>query len=152
MYLRLDKYSSPEKALVNGEANGGYIRFILWNMTKSFHKSKQKLGKVRIGEGFEIEQVENFDDYGYGKFLKCLDRELETWSDFERTLFRLYIGTYGTQNIKTYGEKIPIRKFVRESTIPQNTIFTTLRKCKQMIKENLAEDWQDYLNDDIELL
>ncbi len=152
MYLRIDKYSDKDRLIYKGQLNVGYIRFTLRNMTFAFHKEKKKVDKFRIGEGFDIEQEENGEAFAYGKFLHSLDRLINSWEPFDRTVFKLYIGTYGTQNVKTHGLKISIRKFAAESGLATMTIFKSLKKSKQSIRENLGEDWQDFMNKDWELL
>ena len=149
MYLKASKIPDS-KLLTNGELNGGYIRFMIMSLSYDFYKAKKKIDKVGIGEGFEIEQEINEEDVAYGRFLKRLDAEMDSWEWFERDMFKLYVGTHGTQNIKTHGEKISLRKFSEESGISIMTIFKTLKRCKDRIRENLSEDWEDFINGDIE--
>ena len=150
MYLRVSRYADKSKLITDGELNGGYIRFVLMTMAYDFHKQKKRASKVCLEDTYELVQEVNEEDKGYGKFLDRLDKELATWEEFERNMFKLYIGTYRTQNIKTHGLKISIRKFSAESGISIMTIFKTLKRCKKRIKQNLSEDWEDYINKDYE--
>lgn len=148
MYLKINKYL--DRAVTDGEVNGGYVRFVLMTMTYDYKKYKQKIDKFSIGDGFDIEQNVNLDDWGYGRFLRRLDQEINSWDDFDKKVFKLYVGTYGTQNIKTHGLKVSIRRFSKESGISIMTIFKTLKHCKQRIKDNCHEHWEDYRNEEHE--
>jgi DNA-directed RNA polymerase specialized sigma24 family protein len=152
MYLRIHKLGDSDKLLTDGKANKAYIRILLRNMTYTYHQTIKRIDKVRIGEGFTILNEENEDTIAYGKFLQRLDREMTAWTDFDRNLFKIYIGTYGSQKFDTYGEGIAMRKLSKDTGIALMTIFLTVKRCKQKIKENLNEDWQDYINNDWELL
>jgi len=152
MYLRVNKYADESKVLTNGEVNGGYIRFVLMTITYDYHKSKQKIDKFSIGEGFDIEDESNEDEIGYGRFLQRLDQEMNSWEEFDRKVFKVYVGTYGSQNVETYGQGITLRAFAAESNISINTIFKTLKNCKERIRENVGEHWIDFINKDFELI
>ena len=149
MYLRVHKYCRESQVLVKGEVKKNFIYFILWNMTKDFFKQKSKIDKFSLGEGFDLEESEEFD-FGYGKFLERLDNEMSEWHWHDRKIYRLYVGTYGTTNIKTFGKGMSLRTFAKESKIPMNDIRITILRCKQKIKDNLGEDWLDYINNDWE--
>jgi hypothetical protein len=45
-----------------------------------------------------------------------------------------------------------MRKIAAKSNISLSSIFNTLKSCKKKIKDSVGEDWQDYLNEDFELL
>lgn len=150
MYLRLHRYSSYNKVVDEGRVNIGYVRWVLNNMTKDFHKAKKKIEKISIGEGFEIFDEDRNDEEGYRRFLQRLDEEINSWSEFDRKVFKLSIGTYGTQNVETHGEKVSIRQFSKGSGISNMTIYLTMKRCKDRIKAKLGEDWQDYINEDWE--
>lgn len=158
-YLKLwSKYGEDgsEIILTNGQPNMGLMFTVLRN-TFLIYKSgwndmsqKKRIETIPLGEGFEVGMELDEEQKGYGLFLKRLDRELSTWTDFDRKVYRLYVGTYGTQNVEGHGLKRSIRKLSLESGISVSTIFQTMKRCKETIKENLSEDWQDYLNNDYE--
>ena len=45
-----------------------------------------------------------------------------------------------------------MRKLASETGISLTSIFTTIKNCKNRIKENIGEDYQDYNNKDYELI
>jgi RNA polymerase sigma factor (sigma-70 family) len=141
MYLRVNKYANTSKLITDGKVNGGYVRFVLMSITYDYHKSKKKLEKIRIGEGFEIEDTTDGSEEAYGTFLERLDAEMNTWHWFDRQLFKIYIN-----------EEKSMRDLAEGTTISCSTIFNTLKNCKQRLKDNLGESWDDFKNNDWELI
>ena len=58
---------------------------------------------------------------------------MSTWSWYNRTLTKLYRDS-----------NMSIRKIASETNISFVSIFNTLKKCKQQLKNQLYEEWQDY--------
>ena len=158
VYMKLHYKYDESRAIINGEPNRALMytllrnTFLIYRKHNNDGKQKTKIKKTSIGEGFDILDETNAESEAYERFLNKLDQEVGNWQEFDSKLFKIYIGTYGTQNFKYLGEKQSGRKLHRETGISKTTIFKTLRKCKQRIKENLHEDWQDYRNGDYELI
>jgi predicted transcriptional regulator len=72
--------------------------------------------------------------------VKILD-EINSWEWYDKMLFEIY-----------RNEKTSMRKIAAKSNISLSSIFNTLKTCKKKIKDNIGEDWEDYLNEDFELL
>ena len=72
--------------------------------------------------------------------VKILD-EINSWEWYDKMLFEIY-----------RNEKTSMRKIAAKSNISLSSIFNTLKSWKKKIKDNVGEDWQDYLNEDFELL
>ena len=45
-----------------------------------------------------------------------------------------------------------IRDLSKETTISTKSIFQTLKHCKERLKENVGEDYEDYKNTNYELI
>ena len=45
-----------------------------------------------------------------------------------------------------------MRELSKDTLISLTSIFTTIRNCKNRIKQNVGEDYTDYLNKDYELI
>jgi predicted DNA-binding protein (UPF0251 family) len=45
-----------------------------------------------------------------------------------------------------------MRKIEAEVGIDHSSVWRTLNKCKEKINEAIGEDWQDYINQDFELI
>lgn len=67
--------------------------------------------------------------------------EIDSWHWYDKMLFEVY-----------RNEKTSMRKMAAKSNISLSSIFNTLKTCKKKIKDNIGEDWEDYLNEDFELL
>ena len=45
-----------------------------------------------------------------------------------------------------------MRTITKETGISTSSIFNTLKNCKDIIREEIGEDYEDYLNEDYELI
>ena len=142
MYLLLHKYvKDPTRIITNGKANRGYVFLTLRNLVYQFYNSKRKINKVSIDDVYltytdNVEQEEAFN-----KVCLLIDEHVENWHPYDKKLFKLYRDT-----------DMSIRKIAKETNISWVSIFNTLKKCKEDIKLQLGDDYQDYLNEDYERL
>jgi RNA polymerase sigma factor (sigma-70 family) len=142
-YLRILKYCKPEAIITNGNVNKSYVYFVLRNMYIDFQKYKAKHPKVSIeeigqleGEAYNVEKHECYEE-----IIKLVNNEVEGWHWYDKMLFDLY---------KKTGKSI--RELSKETTISTKSIFQTLKHCKERLKENVGEDYEDYKNKDYELI
>lgn len=143
MYLRLHKYGQTEKVLnEKGEVNLFYIWTLLRNCWHDSNKSNklefisiEALHNIINSEG-NLEKHEAFD-----RIENLIDAESKTWHHYDKMLFDIY-------RKKT----ISMRGIAKETNISLKSIFNTLKHCKQRIKQNVGEDYKDYLNEDFELI
>jgi predicted DNA-binding protein YlxM (UPF0122 family) len=47
---------------------------------------------------------------------------------------------------------LSMREIAEETDISLTSIFNTLKNCKERLREAIGEDFQDYLNEDFELI
>ena len=144
MYLRVNKYCSPEKILLkDGSVNKNYIYFILRNLFLGYCNEQKKVSKVNIDDmnnlGVEYEYIEETE--AFTSLIHRIDAEVETWHWYDRLLFDLY---------RESGKSI--RKLSKETRISTSSIFQTLKYCKNQIVINVGEDYEDFINEDYELL
>jgi DNA-directed RNA polymerase specialized sigma24 family protein len=138
MYLRIHKYKSMELT-EDGEVNSVYVWYVLNNLFKDGIRKANKLEVVSIGEGFEIEQIEDVEqkEESYTVIIDKIKEEVDSWTWYDRKLFNLYT----TSNLS-------MRGLHEETNISLSSIFNTLKNCKERIKANVGEDYEDYLNKD----
>jgi predicted DNA-binding protein YlxM (UPF0122 family) len=86
------------------------------------------------GEGLDKEKA-------YGALLELMDKEIATWHYYDQMLFEVYKNT-----------DLSIRDISKETTISVSSIFNTLKNCKNKLKKSLNEDYEDYKNEDYELI
>ena len=142
MYLRLNKYADVSKILrKDGTVNRAYIHFTLRNIFCDLMKQRKKHQKVDIHEcrnlGVEYDYIEKQDAE---MMLEArIQAEVSTWYWFDQRIFNIY-----------RNNKISMRELSKQTRIGTSTIFYTIKYCKERIKENIAEDYEDYINQDYE--
>ncbi|NBP60307.1 MAG: hypothetical protein EBU53_04285 [Proteobacteria bacterium] len=142
-YLRIYKYCKPENIIQNGEVNKGFMYFVLRNLYLSYLKELEKNPKIPIDEIiyslYEEDETEKHE--AYLRLLNKVSKELNNWEWYDKMLFEIY-----------KNDNKSIRKISKETRISTKSIFQTLKNCKKRLKENLKEDYQDYKNEDYELI
>jgi len=144
MYIKISKYCSPERILQeNGTVNKYYIRCVLYNLVHDYRKQQNKLNKVNIEEvynlGVEYDYIEETE--AYTGLIQLIGEEVKTWHWYDRDLFTLYWKTGWS-----------IRKLSDETRISTSSIFQTLKYCKNQIRINVGEDYEDFMNQDYEYI
>jgi len=108
------------KALsLNKEVNFAYFYLILRSLTMNLHKAK--VIKVEITNECERAEEEAID---IDEITKPILEFIKTWEDYDRIMFMIWVN-----------KGISMRKMSRESGIPFMSIYTTIKNCKQKIKE-----------------
>ncbi len=138
---RLDKVVRDDKTI-----NTRYFYLTLRSVCMNYLKanSKKRDTIVNFTED-EIEGIYEEDDQSneamgnmIDKMNDIIDNELG-W--FDRQLYRLYT----TSNMS-------MQKLSDETGIAKTTIYNTVRNVKNIIRERLDEDYQDYKNGEFELV
>jgi RNA polymerase sigma factor (sigma-70 family) len=142
-YLRMSKYCKPENIITKGKVNKSYVYFVIRNIYLDYLKERSKFEIVDIEKlhylTTEEEEIEKHE--AYLTILNKVKEESCTWHWYDKRLFEIY---------KDSGKSI--RQLSDETNISVKSIFQTLKHCKQRIKENVGEDYQDYKNKEYELI
>ena len=142
-YLALYKYTTPEKIIHDGKVSEGYMYFTLKTITYQFYNAKNKIQKISIDDEENIVHLVAQDSLeeqeAFHQICKLIDKEMETWSWYNRKLTEIYRDT-----------DMSIRKIAGATNISFVSIFNTLKNCKNEIKEKLQEEWEDYKNGDFQ--
>ncbi len=64
---------------------------------------------------------------------------MDSWHWYDKGLFKLY-----RENEWSF------REASKETKIGTKSIFNTIKYCKERLRENCAEDYEDYINEDYE--
>jgi DNA-directed RNA polymerase specialized sigma24 family protein len=142
-YIRLYKYCKPENIIQNGQVNKGFMYFVLRNLYLLHIKSEKKNAMVSLS-GLEVLKDETTDltkEEAYSKMLSKVHEEVDSWHWYDKQLFNIYKDT-----------DLSIRDIAKETTISSSSIFNTLKNCKSKIKTKFKEDYEDYKNEDYELI
>ena len=146
-YIKIIKYCREEQLIKDGEVRKAYMYFVLRNMFLDFKKQKNNKNKVStevlnyLGEGIsnDLEEIQRAD--ALNKIFDKVDTVVKDLHWYDELLFKLYRDT---------GKSM--RTLSKETGISTSSIFTTLKKCKDAIREEVSEDYQDYLNEEYELI
>ena len=146
-YIKIIKYCIEEQLVKDGEVRKAYMYFVLRNMFLDFKKQKNNKNKVSadvlnyLGEGIsnDLEDIQKAD--ALNKIFDKVDTVVKDLHWYDELLFKLY---------RDSGKSM--RTLSKETGISTSSIFTTLKKCKDAIREEVSEDYQDYLNEEYELI
>lgn len=140
-YLMLYKWSCPEKYLVNGRVNKGYVWLCLRNSFLLYQREKKKAIKLDLDAIQELSTNElnvNFFE-AKEKIHTFITQEVNTWNHFDQKLYYLHVE-----------KKIPMRKLARETKISFTTIYESMNACKERLKIAVGENYEDYINEEFE--
>jgi len=146
-YIKIMKYVRKEQIIKDGEVRKAYMYFVLRNMFLDFKKHKDNKNRVSadvleyVGEGIssELEEIEKAD--ALNRVFDKVDTVLKSLHWYDKLLFELY---------RDSGKSM--RQITKETGISTSSVFTTIKKVKTHINDELGEDYQDYKNEDYELI
>tara|TARA_R110002095_G_scaffold55690_2_gene47957 strand:+ start:164 stop:769 length:606 start_codon:yes stop_codon:yes gene_type:complete len=127
-----------------GEINMVYMWITLKRVSMNALKKRIKKSEyiIRLGEGFEKsgeEEAEN--EQAFSLLMNKVEDEMNEWHWYDKLLFETYVK-----------DSRSMRGLSSDTHISLTSIFTTLRNCKNRIRENVGEDFLDYMNEDYELI
>ena len=144
MYIRLNKYvDEPERIMYKDEPNKLFVWVTLRNMVRNFQNKK----KVVIYSGDMVEYDKEEDVYDMVEaegFEKLIDKIWESTNElhwYDKKMFEIYHTT-----------DMSMRDIEKETKISLYSIFDTLKKTKEYVKEKHYEDFQDYENGQSDLI
>ena len=147
-YIKVIKYVREEQIIdANGNVKKGYMYFVLRNLFLDFKKHKDNKNKVSIenldflGKNLDttLEDTERLE--AMNKIFEKVEDTVAGFHWYDEMLFNLY---------KDTGKSM--RTLTKETGISTSSIFNTLKNCKDRVREEVGEDYKDYLNKDYELI
>ena len=138
MYIRLNKYvEEPERIMYKDEPNKLFVWVTLRNMVRNFQNKKSVV--IYSGDMVEYDQEEQLFDYEEAEgFERLIEKMWESTSDlhwYDKKMFEIYHTT-----------DMSMRDIEKETKISLYSIFDTLKKTKEYVKETNKEDYEDYAN------
>ena len=70
-----------------------------------------------------------------------MDNELDDWHWYDKSIYKLYRDT-----------ELSIRGMAKDTSISSVNIFHTLKKGKDKMREKFSEDYEDFKNEDYNLI
>lgn len=140
-YIILYKYANEKKIIKDDIVSRGYMFFTLRTTWLQYLNTKNKIQKVRLDDDENYIQIQDYSEMdeqiGYNHLSLKINKHIEQWRWYDKTLFKLYSDT-----------DMSIRKIAKETNISWVSIFNTLKKCKNELKELFKEDYEDFKNED----
>ena len=84
-----------------------------------------------------VDETDLEEHEAYNKICLLVDEVAEDWTWYDRKLFKIYSET-----------GLSVRKIAAETNISWVSIYNTIKKCKNQVKDKLTEDYLDYKNED----
>jgi hypothetical protein len=134
-YLLLHKYKiTEEQMFTNGKLNRGYCFIIIRNIHFQIYNVKKRITKCELNEEI-YNMVDDFDlekELDWNEFRTKAESEVNNWDWYDKKLFSIYRDT-----------DISIRGLAKETGISFVSIFHSLKKHKEKLKELLKEDYDN---------
>lgn len=140
MYIRLHNHLErhPDK-----ELNLFYCWSTLRNIFFDTYKEDTRYCDKDINDFHNLEQEETNQEEqeAYNLLQQKVNKVVNKQHHFDSRLFEIYTK-----------QKTSIRKLSKETCISSRTIFWSLKNTKKLIRKELKEDYEDYKNQDYELI
>jgi hypothetical protein len=134
-YLLLHKYKvTEEQMFTNGKLNRGYCFIIIRNIHFQIYNVKKRITKCELNEEI-YNMVDDFDlekELDWNEFRIKAESEVNNWDWYDKKLFSIYRDS-----------NISIRGLAKETGISFVSIFHSLKKHKEKLKELLKEDYDN---------
>lgn len=134
-YLLLHKYQvTEEQMFTNDKLNRGYCFIIIRNIYFQIYNVKKRIIKCEINDEI-YNMVDDFDlekELEWNNFRTKAELEVNNWDWYDKKLFSIYRDS-----------NISIRGLAKETGISFVSIFHSLKKHKEKLKELLKEDYDN---------
>lgn len=140
MYIRLNNHLQrhPDK-----ELNLFYCWSTLRNIFFDTYKEDTRYCDKDINDfhNLEIEETNQEEQEAYKLLQQKVSKVVNSQHYFDAKVFEIYTN-----------QKKSIRKLASDTGIGCKTIFLSLKETKELIREKLSEDFEDYKNEDYDLI
>lgn len=134
-YLLLHKYKvTEEQMFTNGKLNRGYCFIIIRNIYFQIYNVKKRIIKLELNDEV-YNMVDDFDlekELDWHNFRTKAELEVNNWDWYDKKLFTIYRDS-----------NISIRGLAKETGISFVSIFHSLKKQKEKLKQLLKEDYDN---------
>ena len=149
MYLNLERWADERIIKDDGEVNRCYIYLNIRTLCFVYFKEQKKKGELPEGgptleelASLGVDEKYNEDkDIAWDLIIKNTNVLIDSWKWYDKTFFNLYKNS-----------TFSLRGLAKETDISWMSIHTTVKKCKDLIREEFQEDYEDYKNGDYHLI
>lgn len=141
MYVRVHNSNAGSKVVINGEPNRAYIWSILKNTFITYEKQKAKIHKVDIDTLVYLSTEETDENYheALNTIQEKIESEMYRWHTYDKKLFEVHVQ-----------QERSMRNIAAGTTISVKSIFNTIKNCKQRLRNEIGEDYEDFKNGEYE--
>lgn len=139
MYLRLHRYvDEPEKIMYNEtEVNTFYVYVTLRNIHLTGLKRIPLYGYLDDNVLKTYEELNIEKEVAFDNIISRIRSEVDNWYWYDKKLWQIH-----------FDKQKSMRSISNETTISLSSIFNTLKRCKNTIRDMFNEDVEDYKNGD----
>jgi len=143
MYIRLETYvDDPERVMYNeDEVNTFYVYVTLRNLYLSGVTKKKYFyfpdNDLKHKLSISAEEVNYEREEAFGEIIDRIRNEVNSWYWYDRKLWEIH-----------FDEQRSMRSISNDTRISLSSIFNTLKRCKNTIRDMFKEDVEDFNNED----
>lgn len=125
--------------------DGSLNKFYMWLSIRAVHvdyiraNSMNFVSLDEVKECYEDTDLEKHE--ALHRFHIKINDEMESWHWYDSMLFKVY-----------KEGKSSMRDIAKDTGISLTSIFNTIKNCKERLRENVGEDYEDYLNEQYDLI
>lgn len=155
MYLRINRLVKDETKIYYKGEMGKVNHFFIWTTLKNMWITLVKQQQRNPYKGFtdvefdeswsmtHLDSVENREELlAIDRLIDKIYAEVANWKHwYDRELFRVYFGSH-----------IGLRQLSRDTKISLSSLHNSIKKYKNTLREEFREDWEDFLNNEFDLI
>lgn len=125
--------------------DGSLNKFYMWLSIRAVHVDYLRANSMNfvsldeVKECYEDTDIEKHE--ALHRFHIKINDEMESWHWYDSMLFKVY-----------KEGKSSMRDIAKDTGISLTSIFNTIKNCKERLRENVGEDYEDYLNEQYDLI
>ena len=151
-YLRLYKYSNADKCITEGKVNKHYVWRVLYSLCNDYRRDSKRFSIQSLEDAdtfisnIEYEQQDTEMEEAFERFINKTLEEVNKLDDptkfpYNKELLNLYV----------YSD-MSYRSINAATSISTSSIYNTMKQCKEYLREQIAEDFEDFNNQQYDLI
>lgn len=148
MYINLDRWADERIIKSDGEVNRCYVYLSIRTLCFIYFKEQKKVGDLPE-DGLSLEELasQSYEEYDVEKdiawdlIISNTHVLIDSWRWYDKTMFKLYRDS-----------AMSLRTLAKETDISWMSIHSTIKNCKNIIKAEFQEDYEDFKNGDYHLI
>ena len=140
-YIKIIRLDYADR-FVDKEVNKSYMWLMIHSVWIDYLRANPyKYISLDDVHNLSYSEIDRYEQIATSNIEQMIEDEIESWHWYDSMLFRLYKDS-----------NLSMRQIADKTNISLTSIFHTLKKCKDRLKENIGEDYEDFINKDYELI